>query len=274
LVPVSAAAIEKAIELNGVAVEQNLRTFKSGRLAAHNMEAVRKLAAGTKPPAAEPLAATLDEAIERRADFLTAYQNRAYADRYLALVNRVRAAENQVLPGNTALTDAVVRNYFKLLAYKDEYEVARLYTDGSFEQKIRAQFDGDFKMEFNLAPPLLSRTDPKTGRPAKKRFGSWMMTAFKILARLKGLRGTPLDPFGYTHERRMERALITEYEATLETLLAGLTPATHGQAVAIARLPDAIRGFGPVKAASVEATRARWRVMLAEYGKAPAQAAA
>lgn len=264
LVPVSAQAIERAIELNGVAVETNLRTFRSGRLAAHDETAIRKLASSTLPAGA-PLAQTLDEVIERRVRFLTEYQNRAYGARYRRLVERVRAAEARAVPGSTGLTAAAARGYFKLLAYKDEYEVARLYATGGYIDSIKAQFTGAVRLEFNLAPPVLSRLDPATGRPKKRRFGAWMLTAFKTLAKFKGLRGTPFDPFGHTAERKLERALIAEYEADLETIITALGRQNHSQAVELARLPEDIRGFGPVKAAAVEKARARRRALMAAF---------
>lgn len=266
LIPLGAAAIERAIELNGGGVEANLKTFRSGRLAAHDEKSIEAL---LKPmfeaTAPAPLSQSLDELIMRRAEFLTGYQNAAYAARYQALVEGVRAREAAVAPGKTALTEAVARYAFKLMAYKDEYEVARLYTDGSFEKHLKAQFEGDYKIEFNLAPPLLTKTDPKTGRPAKMTFGPWMMTAFKLLASLKGLRGTALDIFGYSHERRGERQLIADYEATVKTLLEGLTVANHALAVEIAKLPDDIRGYGPVKDANLKTVRAKWDSLLARF---------
>ena len=262
LVPLSAEALEKAIELNGVAVEANLRTFRSGRLAAHDIKAIENL---IRPvlQAYEPeeKARTLDELIERRVRFLTDYQNAGYAKRYRDLVERVRTAEAAVSPGKESLADAVARNYFKLLAYKDEYEVARLYSDKHFRARLEAQFEGDYRIAFNLAPPIMSKTNPATRRPAKREFGPWMLKAFGVLARLKGLRGTPLDIFGYSAERKMERALIADYEASVEEILERFSPDTHGIAVDIARLPDDIRGFGPVKAKNVAAVREKWTLL-------------
>jgi indolepyruvate ferredoxin oxidoreductase len=224
-------------------------------------------------PIEQHVSRNLAELIERRAQFLTGYQNAAYAARYRALIERVRVAEQNAV-GGTRLAEAVARYYAKLLAYKDEYEVARLYATGEFKKKIEGMFEGDYRLNFHLAPPLLAKTDPLTGEPRKMQFGPWMLSAFGLLAKLKGLRGTPLDVFGRTAERRMERALIGEYERTMEALLAGLTPDNQALAVEIASLPEAIRGFGHVKAKSVVAARARQAELLARYRAAPVRAAA
>ena len=230
--PVSSEAILKALELNGEAVKVNQTAFTWGRRAALDPDYVQSLAtpreAGTD---ARKLSQSLDETIERRIAFLTAYQNSAYADRYRGLVGRVRNAEGGRVPGNERLAEAVARYLFKLMAYKDEYEVARLYTDGSFAKQIAASFDGDLKLEFHLAPPLLAKHDPVTGRPRKMNFGPWMMRAFDVLARFKFLRGTPFDPFGYSVERKTERRLIADYRATVEELVKGVTPENHALAV-------------------------------------------
>jgi indolepyruvate ferredoxin oxidoreductase len=270
LVPVSAEAMIRAIELNGAAVDANKRAFAWGRLAATEPELVAAeagLARKDKP------AETLDQVIARRVEFLTAYQNRAYAERYAGLVERVRAAEQARTPGFASLAGAVARNYFKLLAYKDEYEVARLYTDGAFKQAVAEEFEGDLKLEFHLAPPLFAKPDPVTGRPRKRRFGAWTMALFGVLARLKFLRGTAFDPFGHSEDRALERRLIAEYEALIDAILDGLTPATHARAVALASLPDGIRGYGPVKRESVDAAKAKEAELLARF-EAPAPVAA
>jgi indolepyruvate ferredoxin oxidoreductase len=200
---------------------------------------------------AEPLddtaiSTTLEEEIARRVAFLTDYQNAAYANRYKALVDKVRAVEQQKSPGFTALTEAVARYAFKLMAYKDEYEVARLYTSGDFEKSIRETFDGDFKLHFNLAPPLFARKDAE-GHLRKAEYGTWVFGAFKLLAKLRGLRGTAFDVFGYTAERRGERRLIADYANTIDTLLAALDHDNHALAVEIASVPEHIRGYGHVK---------------------------
>ncbi|MBW7901127.1 MAG: indolepyruvate ferredoxin oxidoreductase family protein [Rhodocyclaceae bacterium] len=265
LVPVSLAAVEKAFALNGTAVEQNLRAFLWGRRAAHDAQAVHRFA---NPAPVLPLAETrrgIDEIVRERAAILADYQDSAYAERYRALVERVRAAEAPL--GGTALAEAVARNYFKLLAIKDEYEVARLYADPEFMRRIDETFAGDYRLVFHLAPPLLAKTDPHTGHPQKRSYGPWMLRAFRLLAKLRFLRGTALDLFGKTAERRMERQLVADYEADVRLILDRLAPATHADALALAGLPARIRGFGHVKAASVVAVageRARLRAALAD----------
>ena len=181
-----------------------------------------------------------------RSTFLTDYQNAAYAQQYKILVDKVRAAEQQKTPGFTSLTEAVARYAFKLMAYKDEYEVARLYTSGDFEKRVRETFDGDFKLHFNLAPPLFAKKDAD-GQLRKAEYGPWVFSAFKLLAKLRGLRGGALDVFGYTAERKMERQLIVDYRKTLDELLAGLSGDNHALAVDIASVPEHIRGYGHVK---------------------------
>jgi indolepyruvate ferredoxin oxidoreductase len=262
LVPVSFEALDRAIELNAVAVEFSRRAFLWGRRAAVDLPAVEALA---KPKsAALARSATLDELIERRVRDLTLYQNVAYAARYRRLVERVHDAEARALPGVTELTDAVTHNLYKLMAYKDEYEVARLYTDGSFERRLNETFEGDFRLEFHLAPPTTARRDPRTGQLRKRSFGRWMMPVFRVLAQFKFLRGTALDLFGRSEERRTERRLIGEYEAVVEEIVARLGPATHGTAVALARLPEHIRGYGHVKDKSLAETKQREGSLLAE----------
>jgi indolepyruvate ferredoxin oxidoreductase len=203
--------------------------------------------------------------VARRRDYLTAYQDRAYARRYTDLVERTRRAENTLLPGSALLTEAVARSYFKLLAYKDEYEVARLYTDPEFAKALSSVFDGAFKLRFHLAIPALSRPEPATGEPAKRRYGPWLMSAFQLLAPLKYLRGTPFDIFGYGADRRLERGLIREYEATLDAILPALRPDTIALAAEIASLPDGIRGYGPIKEKSAAAARQRQEKLMQEF---------
>ncbi|HAI93710.1 MAG TPA: indolepyruvate ferredoxin oxidoreductase family protein, partial [Xanthomonadaceae bacterium] len=210
------------------------------------------------------LSRSLDELIARRSAFLADYQNAAWARRYAKLVGRVRSAENLKAPGSTALTEAVARNLAKLMAYKDEYEVARLYASGPFIERLRAQFEGDFSLRFHLAPPLLAKKDAH-GRPIKREYGPWMFTAFGWLARLKFLRGTAFDPFGRTDERREERKLIADYETVLDELLAGLDDSRLRLAVDIASLPEHIRGYGHVKHAHVQAARRRGDELLARW---------
>jgi indolepyruvate ferredoxin oxidoreductase len=178
----------------------------------------------------------------------------------------MRATEADKAPGQCALSEAVARYLFKLMAYKDEYEVARLYSDTSFVERVKSSFDGDdLRLEFHLAPPLLARRDAVTGEPKKMSFGPWMLTFLGVLAKFKGLRGTPLDPFGYTEERRTERQLIADYEALLETIAAELTPANHQIAVALAAIPEKIRGFGPVKARHLAAAKAEEAALREQF---------
>ncbi len=273
-VPLGADALEQAIALNGVAVEANLRAFRWGRAAAHDPGAVAAAAAGSGPARAAPAPEGLEALIERRTADLRAYQNSAYAARYRALVARMREAERARAPGRQQLTEAVARAYHKLLAYKDEYEVARLYTDGRFRRQVEAQFEGSYGLRFSLAPPLFARRDPETGHLKKQVFGPWMLAAFRLLARFKGLRGTPLDIFGYSAERRRERALIDEYEATVAALIAGLESDNHALAVEIAEVPLAMRGFGHVKEANIACAKEREAELLAAFRTPAPQASA
>jgi indolepyruvate ferredoxin oxidoreductase len=272
LIPISLESILTAIELNGVSVESSKRSFEWGCRAAADPAAVQRATAPATPPEAA-VAETLDEIVARRVAFLTDYQNAGYAKRYEDLVRKVEQVEREKAKGFTGLAMAVARYYFKLLAYKDEYEVARLYAgaDGHFRKNLERQFEGDYRLEFNLAPPLLARIDKETGQPKKMQFGPWMMSAFGMLARLKFLRGTALDPFGRTEERRTERRLIEDYERTIGELLAGLNPDTHRLAVEIASIPEAIRGFGHVKAAHLEKAKAREAELLERF-RAPVPA--
>lgn len=253
LVPLSAKAIEKAIELNGVSVPFNLKAFAWGRLHAQDEALVMaRAAAGLGARSTEPM--SLDQLVAHRAADLASYQSTAYARRYRALVEWVAAVD----PGpDKVLSMAVARNAYKLMAYKDEYEVARLYTDGRFEKALSEQFTGDLKLRLQMAPPIFSRRDKETGHLQKRTIGPWMLRAMKVLVRMKGLRGTPFDLFGRSAERRMERALIADYFATIEALLPQLPEADYAVALALASLPETIRGYGHVKAASVEAAAAR-----------------
>jgi indolepyruvate ferredoxin oxidoreductase len=269
-VPISFDALMRAIELNAAAIEMNKSAFNWGRMAAHDIETVRLAARATPTTAHDAagaaaisspmndatLSRTLDEEIARRVSFLTGYQNAAYANRYKTLVDKVRATEQQKSPGFTSLAEAVARYAFKLMAYKDEYEVARLYTSGAFEKEIRETFDGDYKIHFNLAPPLFAKRDAE-GHLRKAEYGAWTFGAFKVLAKLKGLRGTAFDVFGHTAERRTERKLIEEYFATIDTLLATLDHENHALAVEIASVPERIRGYGHVKERHLAAANVR-----------------
>jgi indolepyruvate ferredoxin oxidoreductase len=263
LVPLSLGAIERAVELNGVAVDTNKRSFAWGRLAAHDRAQVEALVRGALRDDPVPEPQNLDALVERRAALLKNYQNAAYAQRYRNTVRTVRIAEAKLARGFSGLAEAVARNLFTLMAYKDEYEVARLYTDGAFIKKLQRQFDGDFTLDYHLAPPLLARRDPATGEPKKRAFGPWMRHVFKLLTWLRPLRGTALDIFGYSQERRMERRLIADYEALIGELLASLSPENHALAIEIASLPAKIRGFGHIKARNVESAKACEAELLA-----------
>ena len=267
-VPLSTAAIEKAIELNGEAVTMNKAAFHWGRRAALDRTQVEAMAkpASAMTSDARHLSESFDETVERRVKFLTAYQNVRYAARYRALVEKAKEAEAARTPGESGLAEAVARYLFKLMAYKDEYEVARLYTDGSFLKKVAGEFGGDnLRFEFHLAPPLLARRDKTTGLPRKMSFGPWLMSAFGLLAKLKFLRGTPFDPFGRSFERRTERRLIDDYVSMLELVLAGLTPENHHLAVGLAAIPEKIRGFGHVKERHLVAAKADEAALLEQF---------
>jgi indolepyruvate ferredoxin oxidoreductase len=266
-VPLSAASLERAIELNAVAVDFNKKSFEWGRRAAVDLERVRRIARPAEVVAiGDHFSRNLDEIVERRVKMLAEYQDAEYASRYKALVEKVLSVDGQ-------LAEAVARNYAKLLAYKDEYEVARLHADGEFERKIGAMFEGDYRVVYHLAPPLFARKDPLTGEPRKMQFGPWILPVFKLLKALKPLRGTALDVFGYTEERRTERALIKEYEDTVARVLAGLTAHNRALALELLSLPDEIRGFGHIKLASVAAARKKRESLLARFTGAERAAA-
>lgn len=261
-VPLTRESLMRAIELNAVAVEQNKTAFEWGRQAAHDWARVQALLAPSQVIEFKPRE-TLAHLLQRRVEFLTAYQNAAYAQSYEAFVRRVQDVESRQV-GKTALTETVARHLFQLMAYKDEYEVARLYTDGAFQQKISSMFEGDVQLKFHLAPPLLARKNDR-GELLKQTYGPWMMKAFGLLAKLKGLRGTAFDVFGRTEERRTERALIGEYQDTIEELLPSLSADNHALALDIARVPEQIKGFGHVKERNLRAARERWQGLLARW---------
>jgi indolepyruvate ferredoxin oxidoreductase len=259
-IPISAEAIDQAIALNGASVETNRQAFRWGRRAAARPE---DLAPFLTPGEAEPpLAKSLDEIVAYRAADLADYQDQTLAARYRQRVESMAALERAKAPGLTGLAETVARAYHKLLAYKDEYEVARLITDGRLDQAIAEQFEGVRKVEFHFAPPLLARRNRSTGEPIKMRFGPWVRPVLHLLAKGKKLRGTRFDPFAYSKERRTERQLIADYERLLDELAECLSPATHATALSLAALPMQISGFGHVKAASLEKVRARERGLL------------
>jgi indolepyruvate ferredoxin oxidoreductase len=253
LAPVSLDALTRAIALNGVEIERNIEAFAAGRLAAAKPDF-----ASANPQ--EPPPETLDEVIARRAAFLANYQDNAWAARYRAGVERVRAAESA--HGSEVLAEAVARALFKLMSYKDEYEVARLHMETGFLDELRRNFEGDFKVNYHLAPPLLPLGKDARGRPRKRQFGPWIQAPFRLLARMKGLRGTFLDVFGYTAERRMERELIGWYEALIETMILRLGSERPQALLALATAPMEIRGFGPVKEGAAKKVKAEVAMLL------------
>ncbi len=270
-IPVSESALLRAIELNGVAVDANKKSFLWGRRAAVDLPRVEKIALPAKPVVVQ-MPQSLDTLIKRRIAALTDYQDGAYAASYAAVVEQVRNAESALGLGNK-LAAAVARYLFKLMAYKDEYEVARLYADERFMERLKEQFEGDFTLKFNLAPPLFSKKDGN-GRPVKASYGPWVRHAFKLLAKCKKVRGSRLDIFGYSAERKMERQLIADYRATILSLLTGLDAANLATAVEIASLPEKIRGFGHVKEAAVAETRVQQEILLARFARGKREAVA
>ena len=266
-VPLARESLLRAIELNGVTVDKNKAAFEWGRRAAHDWPSVEKLLAPAQVIEFRKRD-SLEGLVARRVEFLTAYQDAAYAKQYAAFVEKVRAAESPL--GKTALAEAVARSLFKLMAYKDEYEVARLYTQTGFEAKIASMFEGDYKVHFHLAPPAIARRNDK-GELVKQKFGPATLVLFKVLARLKRLRGTALDVFGRTEERRTERALPGQYRASIEQVLASLSAANHALALEIARVPEQIKGFGHVKQRNLEAARERWDALMRDWEAARSQ---
>ncbi|HMN21795.1 MAG TPA: indolepyruvate ferredoxin oxidoreductase family protein [Ottowia sp.] len=265
--PLGRAALRRAIELNGVQVEKNQLAFEWGRQAAHDLARVQALLAPVRAVAkARPQ--SLDEVVARRVAYLTDYQDAAYARQYRDFVTRVQAAEAPL--GRTELAEAVARYLFKLMAYKDEYEVARLHADPAFLARIESMFEGDYRIHYHLAPPLLAKRNDQ-GELVKQKYGPGMLRAFRLLARFKGLRGGPFDVFGRTAERRTERALIAEYRASIEAVLPALVAGNHAAAVEIARIPEQIKGYGHVKERNLQAARGRWDALLAAWRPAGAQ---
>ncbi|MEY4376789.1 MAG: hypothetical protein RJB26_1339 [Pseudomonadota bacterium] len=278
--PVSRASLERAIELNGAAVKLNLQALRLGRCAAHHrtesaaqllkaagvaatapsMGAVTGGTTGVATGMSTTLATTLAQRIDIRAAFLVDYQSQRLAQRYRRLVEDVATREAAVLPGSTQLAEAVAQTWFRLLAFKDEYEVARLHAT-RLAQQVEATFAGDYRLSFHLAPPLFASKDPATGLPRKREFGPWIVPAFRALAKLRFLRGTWFDPFGYTAERQTERQLIADFESAMAQALPALSAANLAVLLEWVRVHDSIRGFGHVKAANLEKARARWAGM-------------
>jgi indolepyruvate ferredoxin oxidoreductase len=269
--PVGLAALDRAVELNGRQVAMNRRALAWGRLLAHDPAAVEQI---VKPllrgGAGAPLATTLDEIVAHRTELLTRYQDAKYAERYRSLVARVAEREKAASPGSDALARAVARGYAKLLAYKDEYEVARLYTDGSFAAQVAREFEGEVRLQLHLSPQFLpawiAPRDPETGHVRKWRIPTGLIFPFfRLIRPLVRLRGTPFDPFGWTRHRRWERRLVAGYEATVAELLAGLTAENLPLAVEIASLPEHVRGFDDVKERQHEAAEAKQAELLAAF---------
>jgi indolepyruvate ferredoxin oxidoreductase len=273
-IPVSLAAIEEAIRLNNVSVAMNLYALALGRLVVADPDALDQLlakASGGQEQQSENLLAPTNDlglAIERRAEFLAAYQDEAYAQKFRSKVSATQKLEQNRVGARDDLTWAVTRNLFKLMAYKDEYEVARLYTSGEFEAKLKRQLEGDYRLKFHLSPPLIAPRDKATGLPRKIEFGGWMLGVFKVLAQFKGLRGSAFDPFGYTAERKNERRLIDDYLAMLAELEFSLTAQNWEHAVALARLPEKIKGFGHVKDGNAKLAEERAREIWGQYRSA------
>ena len=271
-IPLQRASLMRAIALNAVAVANNCAAFDWGCRAAADPAAIQRLLHPAQVIAFTPRrktgAAALQAMLQYRVEFLTQYQSAAYAESYRALVEQVRAAETALAAGEALpLSEAVARYLFKLMAYKDEYEVARLHGDAGFAAKVQAQFEGDFKINYHLAPPLFAKRNAQ-GELQKQQFGAWMGTAMRVLARMKFLRGTALDVFGRSEERRSERALIIEYRSAIEAMLPTLTLANRDAAAAFARVPEQIRGFGHVKARHLAAARQQWALLLDRYYQA------
>ena len=257
LVPVSLEALLQAINLNGVAIEKNLEAFNWGRLAGHDMAQVT---AYFEPKTSPKI--SLEDCIEDYSKQLTDYQNQAYADAYLEQVKRIQQAELNVSVAQLPLTQAVATQLFRLMAYKDEYEVARLYSNGDFAQQVNDTFTGDYKLQFHLAPPVLAFRKDIQGRPKKITFGSWMLPVFKQLAKFKFLRASPWDLFGYHPDRKLERRLLQGYQQTLPAIAAELTSANYPAAIKWAKAPDQIRGYGPVKASAAQGATKKGRSLF------------
>jgi indolepyruvate ferredoxin oxidoreductase len=267
-IPLQRDSLLRAIELNAVAVENNCLAFEWGCQSAHNGEALQRLMAQSGSGGEQAIEFkkrdTLEQLIARRVEFLTGYQNAAYAQSYSAFVLKACSVEKALGHEKQSLSEAIARNLFKLMAYKDEYEVARLHADSAFRARIEREYEGNFKLHFHLAPPLIASVNDR-GEMQKRKFGPSMLLVFRVLARLKGLRGTPLDIFGRTQERQTERALILEYRASMDEVLKGLTPANYVMALELARIPEQISGYGHVKQRRLAAVRLSWSELLVQW---------
>jgi indolepyruvate ferredoxin oxidoreductase len=275
MIPINEESLLQAIELNGVAVDWNKEAFAWGRRLAHQPELIGKFL--QQDDTVQPLIftpTTTGDWVAKYSKELTDYHDEDYAARYRALVDKVVSAENRATSGKSGLATAVVKAAYKLMAYKDEYEVARLYSAPEFLQKLEEQFEGDYTLEFNLAPPIIAPRDKTTGLPTKIQIGPWILKAFGLLAKFKFLRGTRLDPFGYFAERKMERGLIEKYFDTVETLLKDLNSDNHALAVEIAELPMTIRGYGHVKHDNVQEAHAKLEALLAGWPQVKREMAA
>lgn len=259
LVPLSELALQRALELNGVAVEKNRQAFAWGRLAVVEPDYLQQHL-DTLPLSAN---ATLDDVVARNSCHLERYQNRAWAERYVTQVTKVREAE-AALNGGQSLIEAVAHQLYRLMAYKDEYEVARLYTQSDFLDEVKATFSGDYQLTFHLAPPLLGGRKDAQGRPVKRRFGPWVLKAMGALAKMRGLRNTAFDPFRFSADRKLDRALLAGYEQLIDELVVRLDDTNHATALALAKLPEEIRGFGPVREAAAEKANERRETLLKE----------
>jgi indolepyruvate ferredoxin oxidoreductase len=274
-VPLQKTSLMRAIELNAVAVDNNKTAFEWGCRAAHNWAEIEHILQSSDSNVHVidfKKRDSLEDVIAKRVQFLTAYQNTAYAAKYVDFMERIRNKELSLKTSddskNLNLTEAVAKNLFKLMAYKDEYEVARLHSDGTFEKKIAGMFEGDYKLNYHLAPPLIAKKNDR-GELQKQQFGPWMLTSFKWLAKLKGLRGTAFDIFGKTAERRMERALVADYLQSMEAVMHKLSlenaPAHLLLALEIAKIPESIKGFGHVKEKNTAAARLKWNLLIKQF---------
>jgi indolepyruvate ferredoxin oxidoreductase len=271
-IPLQKASLMRAIELNAVAVDNNKIAFEWGCRAAHNWAEVELLLQASNSAVSVidfKKRDSLEDIIAKRVEFLTAYQNTAYAAKYIDFVEKIRSKESSLKTSTDSrslnLTEAVAKNLFKLMAYKDEYEVARLHSDGTFEKKVASMFEGDYKLNYHLAPPLIAKKNDR-GELQKQQFGPWMLTSFKLIAKLKGLRGTAFDIFGKTAERRMERALVVDYLQSMEAAMRKLSlenaPTYLPLALELAKIPESIKGFGHVKEKNAVAARLKWGSLI------------